>query len=56
MFCVESPKVQCVDLGEKNHVLKALTIVTNEHLTDLSAICVVSPFFKNAVMCPLNGG
>ena len=48
--------MQSVDLGEIIHVLKALTIVTNEHLTDLSGICVVSPFFKNAVMCPLNGG
>ena len=48
--------MQSVDLGKIIHVLKALTIVTNEHLTDLSAICVVSPFFKNAVMCPLNGG
>ena len=55
MFCVESPKVQYIDLRETIHVLKVLTIVTNEHLTDLSTIFVVSPFL-NAVMCPLNGG
>ena len=55
MLCVEFPKVQYIDLSEIIHVLKALTIVTSEHLTDLSTICVVSHFL-NAVMCPLNGG
>ena len=55
MLCVEFPKVQYIDLNEIIHVLKALTIVTSEHLTDLSTICVVSHFL-NAIMCPLNGG
>ena len=44
MFCVESLKVQYSDLSKIIHVLKALTIVTNEHSTNLSMICVVSPF------------
>ena len=51
MLCVEFPKVQYIDLSEIIHVLKALTIVTSEHLTDLSMIFVVSPFL-NAVLCP----
>ena len=54
MLCVEFPKVQFIDLSEIIHVLKALTIVTSEQLTDLSMIFVVSPFL-NAVLCLPSG-
>ena len=32
MLCVEFPQMQCIDLSELIHVLKAVTIVTSEPL------------------------
>ena len=32
MLCVEIPQMQCIDLSELIHVLKAFTIVTSEPL------------------------
>ena len=32
MLCVELPQMQCIDLSELIHVLKAVTIVTSEPL------------------------
>ena len=41
MLCVEFPQVQNIDLIELIHVLKAVAIVTSEHL-NLSTIFAVS--------------
>ena len=43
MLCGKSPKVQYIQLIQLMHVLKAVAIVTSEHL-NLSTIFVVSLF------------
>ena len=52
MPCTEFPQVQYIDLSELIHVLKAVTVVTSEHL-NLSTIFVVSHSLIAKV--PLNG-
>ena len=50
MFCVEIQQAQFIDLSEIVHVLKAVAIVTFEHL-NLSTIFMVSHLLS-AKMCP----
>ena len=48
MLCVEFPLVQYIDLSEIVHVLKAVAIVTSEHL-NLSTIFLLSLFLSPKV-------
>ena len=53
MLCVEFSQVQCIGLSKVVNVLKAVAIVTSEHLNLLTFLWTVT---FGLLRCPLNGG